>query len=198
MNYSAAKNFILTKLEEELSPALTYHGLHHTLDVLAVTTDLCAKENVSDRDTLLLKTAALFHDSGFTVSNVNHEETGCNIARENLPDFGYRAKDIEKICGMIMATKIPQTPHNRLEEILADADLDYLGRDDFYIIGSTLFEELKAYNIINDEETWNRIQINFLEAHTFFTKTNVEQRHPRKMQYLSELKELVASYELKN
>lgn len=195
MNYSAAKHFILTKLEHELSPDLAYHGLHHTKDVLQVTTDLCIQENVSEKDTILLKTAALFHDSGFTISNVNHEETGCQIVKDNLPRFGYSDEDIEKICGMIMATKIPQSPKNRLEEILADADLDYLGRNDFYKIGATLFEELKTFNVIDNEEAWNRIQVKFLEAHHFFTKTNISLRKPKKMQYLNELRGLVKEIE---
>ena len=63
---------------------------------------------------------------------------------------------------MIMATKIPQSPRNGLEEIICDADLDYLGRDDFYEIGATLFEELKAYNVLQNEREWNRIQVKFL------------------------------------
>ena len=58
----------------------------------------------------------------------------------------------EQICGMIMATKIPQSPKNYLEQILCDADLDYLGRDDFYDIGGTLFKELKTYNVLDTEE----------------------------------------------
>ncbi len=41
MNYHAAKAFILDKLEKELSNKLTYHGLHHTLDVLYITEELC-------------------------------------------------------------------------------------------------------------------------------------------------------------
>lgn len=127
MKYSAAKKFILQKLEKELSPELTYHGFHHTIDVLEVAAELCGHLNISPQETILVKTAALFHDSGFTVSNVNHEETGCQIARDNLPNYNYSAQDIEKICGMIMATKIPQTPKTHLEEILSDADLDYLG-----------------------------------------------------------------------
>ena len=32
------------------------------------------------------------------------------------------------------ATKIPQTPLTKLEEIICDADLDYLGREDFFEI----------------------------------------------------------------
>lgn len=195
MNYHGAKAFILDKLEKELSSKLTYHGLHHTLDVLYITEDLCLNERIDPYDSILLKTAALFHDSGFTISNKNHETLGCQIARKNLPGYGYSPGEIDKVCGMIMATKIPQTPQNFLEKIICDADLDYLGRDDFYDIGATLYQELKAYDVLQSEETWNKIQVNFLEAHKFFTETNINRRTNRKAQYLEELKELVATYE---
>lgn len=195
MNYHAAKAFILDKLERELSDKLTYHGLHHTLDVLSTTEELCYFEKVPPYDALLLKTAALFHDAGFTVSNVSHETLGCDIARQYLPLYDYTFAEIEKVCGMIMATKIPQTPHSYLEQILCDADLDYLGRDDFYSIGATLFQELKTYNVLQSEEAWNRLQVNFLEKHHFFTKTNRRRRAPQKQHYLQELKSIVAGYE---
>ena len=65
------------------------------------------------------------------------------MAREILPAYGLTRDQIDTICGMIMATRIPQSPSNQLERILCDADLDYLGRDDFYEIGGRLFEELR-------------------------------------------------------
>lgn len=195
MNYHAVKAFILDKLGRELPGKLTYHGVHHTLDVLFITEELCYLESIDPYETLLLRTAALFHDSGFTITNVNHETLSCQIARENLPRYGYSDDEIERICSMIMATRIPQTPRNFLEKIICDADLDYLGRDDFYDIGATLFEELKAYNILKSEEDWNRLQVRFLENHHFFTPTNVERRTARKQHYLEELRKLVEEYE---
>ncbi|MEM1216569.1 MAG: HD domain-containing protein [Bacteroidota bacterium] len=148
MNYQAAKDFILEKLRTELADELYYHGLHHTLDVLAVTEELAELLDIAPHERVLLRTAALYHDAGFTVSATEHELRGCEIARAHLPGFGYRPADIERICGMITATKIPQSPQNQLEEILCDADLDYLGRDDFYPIGATLFDELHARKVI--------------------------------------------------
>lgn len=194
MDYQGAKAFILNKLVSELSPELYYHGPHHTLDVLAVTVELCHLMEISAYETTLLKTAALFHDSGFTVSNVNHEKVGCDIVREHLPRFDYQAEEIERICGMIMATKIPQSPQNKLEEIICDADLDYLGRPDFYDIGETLFQELHAFEVLNSHEEWNRIQVRFLEAHGFFTSVNLKRRRPAKLVHLENLKTLVATY----
>lgn len=195
MDYRAAKLFILNKMKRELTNKLTYHGMHHTLDVLKITSELCLAESISRKETKLLKTAALFHDCGFTETYTNHEEKGCEIARNNLPQFGYSEDDIEKICGMIMATKIPQAPKNLLEEIICDADLDYLGRNDFYSIGNTLYEEFKEYKVVSDEESWNRLQVGFIGGHNYFTGTTLARRESKKQEYLQELKELVASYE---
>ena len=194
MKYRAAKAFILNKLEKELTDKLTYHGKHHTLDVLKITSELCDAESISRKNTTLLKTAALYHDCGFTETYTNHEEKGCEIAKRSLPDFGYAQEDIEKICGMILATKIPQSPKNHLEQIICDADLDYLGREDFYSIGNTLYEEFVEYNVIQDEQSWNRLQVGFLGGHNYFTKTTLDRRENKKQEYLKELKNLVASY----
>lgn len=196
MNYRAAKTFILRKLRQELSENLYYHGYHHTLDVLRVATNLCKKEQVPNKKIPLVKTAALLHDAGFIKNkHANHEAEGCALAKSVLPNFGYSTEEIDEICGMIMATKIPQSPHNHLEEIICDADLDYLGRDDFYTIAASLYTELAAYNLMNDEKNWNRVQVSFLSQHHFFTQTNIQEREPVKQIFLEKLKALVATYQ---
>ncbi len=194
MNYHAAKAYILHRLKHGLSKRLTYHSLYHTLDVLHVTGELCQLENITPYDTLLLKTAALYHDSGFLIHNKNHEELGCGIAREALTRFGYEPHEIERVCGMIMATKIPQSPQNKLEEIICDADLDYLGRDDFKRIGNTLFQELRTYHVLDTELDWNKLQIQFLSKHAFFTTTNKLRRDTQKQTHLVGLEQWVAEY----
>ena len=197
MDYRAAKQYFLAKLRTELSGKLSYHGVHHTLDVLKVAKALCSSEGVHGQARTLVKTAALFHDAGFVKNkHAGHEFEGCLMARAALPGFGYFQSDIETICGMIMATKIPQSPTNLLEEIICDADLDYLGRPDFYPIGETLYAEMISYQLIGDEQAWNRLQVNFLTSHHFHTRTNNSLREPVKQRYLEELKGLVASYEI--
>lgn len=194
MNYKGVHDFMLNKLSAELSGALHYHGVHHTLDVLFVTEQLCKLESVGKRDTILLKTAALFHDAGFLIDRNEHEKHSCGIARQFLPSFEYVESDIERICGMIMATRIPQSPQNKLEEILCDADLDYLGRPDFYSIGQTLFLELQEGSLLTSVEAWNRLQLNFLEKHHFFTKTNQKRREEAKQIHLQKIRAIVAAY----
>ena len=188
MNYSSVKAYILEKLEG-LPACLTYHGKHHTLDVLGVVERLCRAEYVSEYETTLLLTAALLHDSGFVDSPDNHEERGCALARLLLPQYGYKPQDIERICQMIMATKVPQSPKNHLESILCDADLDYLGRPDFHTIARTLYNELLAMGLLRSETEWNAMQIRFLESHRFFTRTNISEREALKKVHLEQLKQ---------
>lgn len=192
MNYDVAKATILEQLERQLSEKLTYHSVNHTLDVLRVAEELCQYEHIPPHATELVKTAALFHDAGFMHSNEQHEWHSCRIAEDLLPRFGYSETDISHINRMIMATRIPQSPDDILGEILCDADLDYLGRDDFFPIAHNLYLELCAYGILDNELDWNRKQIAFLESHRFFTKTNTRRRQPKKQKHLQQLREIVA------
>ena len=195
MNFVAAQDFILKKMEEELPGHLFYHGLHHTRDVYSAAVNIAKEEGItSSVELALIKTATLYHDSGFTIDYQNHEESGCDLARKTLPGFGYTPEHIEVICGMIMATKIPQNPQIKLEEILCDANLDYLGRDDFYEIGDTLFSELKFYNKIKDEQQWNKIQVSFLNAHHYYTNYGKTHREAQKQVYLKDLIKVIETY----
>jgi uncharacterized protein len=190
MNYFAAKAYLLNRLDRELSPQLTYHGLHHTLDVLAYSIDIAKWEGIDREDLLLLCTAAVFHDAGFLISWQNHEQHGCKLVHQVLPDFGYSHPAIQRISGMILATAVPQNPQNHLEKILCDADLDYLGRPEFYRIGRTLFQEFRLQGIIRSENEWNDLQIRFLESHQYFTKTTIHRRQALKEEHLQQLKSL--------
>jgi len=187
--FTSIKQPILLRLENELDPRLGYHNLSHTLDVMEQVEIIAKQEKVNDKhDLLLLKTAAVFHDSGFLIIYKNHEEKSCDIASDSLKNV-FNEEDIKKICGMIMATKIPQTPHTLLEQIICDADLDYLGRDDFEPISRNLYKEFLTYKIIPEDIVWDHIQIKFFESHHYFTGTSVSNRNGEKLKRLKILKE---------
>ena len=189
--YEQTKNFIVDKLKAGLPETLYYHGFHHVMDVLSSAEMLGEMEKISPMEMELLRIAVLFHDSGFTIHSKDHETLSCGIARENLPLFGYSEKDIETICGMIMATKYPQQPKNLLEEIICDADLDYLGRDDFFEIANTLFKELSTYGIVASEKDWYKLQENFLNSHHYFTKSAINLRDDKKKKHLEKIKKII-------
>ena len=188
MDALGAKAYILERLRYELPKERTYHSLEHTLDVYASAIDIAEQEGVTGEDLALLKTAALYHDCGFIMHGIDHEEHGCAVVREQLPRFGYSPDQVRRICDMIMATRIPQSPRNKLSRILCDADLDYLGRGDFEIIGSTLFAEMRTFGVLKTEREWNQLQVRFLERHTYFTRTNKQLREPVKQAHLAALR----------
>ena len=187
--FTRIKQLILSRLENELDPRLGYHNITHTLDVLEQAEILAKQEKVTDKhDLLLLKTAAIFHDSGFLSVYKNHEEKSCEIACEALRNI-FSEENIKKVCGMIMATKIPQSPKTLLEQIICDADLDYLGRNDFEPISRNLYKEFIVFKIIPEDIIWDHIQIKFFESHHYFTVTSVSKRNKKKLKHLNILKE---------
>ncbi len=195
MNYQAAKNFILHKLERELDPSLTYHSLSHTLDVLHSAERLAKLENIGEQDLVLLQTACIFHDSGMLVTYKGHEEASVEIVRENLPAFGYAPQDIDRIADMIMDTKLPQCAVDPLEKILCDADLDYLGRDDFFMIAHRLKYEWTVLNIHPTTlQQWYVIQRDFLTAHRYFTASAIKLRQEGKERNLRQI-EIILNHE---
>lgn len=186
------KSTILELLRTDLDQRLTYHCLAHTEDVLEQAQRIALTEGIADPKLLLLiKIAALFHDTGFLRTYKGHEEESCRIMEEYIGDHDLTKRDIEMIKGMIRATKVPQTPHNLSEKILCDADLDYLGRDDFKSISETLKDEFLVYGIIKTEQDWDDMQVSFFESHRYFTDTSLQNRYPLKMKHLQALKQKV-------
>ena len=194
MQVQEAIDHILGRLDREIAPTLYYHGPHHTRDVMQALEPLAAHAGITGEDLDLLRVAAAYHDCGFLIDYREHERIGCEIARGVLPGLGFTERQMSIIDGMIMATKVPQDPKTMLEQILCDADLDYLGRPDVNPIADSLFEELKALGIVNDLQVWNRIQVKFLSAHQYHTAYAKSERAPIKAAYLAEVERIVSGY----
>ena len=79
-----------------------------------------------------------------------------------------------------MATKIPQRPKTDLEKIICDADLNYLGRTDFFSIGEKLYQEMLAFGNIKNREEWDKIQVVFMQKHHYFTPTAINNNYSQK------------------
>jgi HD superfamily phosphodiesterase len=176
MQYQQVYPFIIDKLINELPAHLTYHDVQHTKDVVEAANYMATKETIGEQETSILLTAALFHDVGFTAGYDEHETLSCEVARKILPTFEYNASEIEKICKLIMVTKLPQKPTNILEEILCDADLFYLGSEKYFERAEQLHAELKANKKIKADIDWNKVQIDFLKKHRYFTLTAIKEQ----------------------
>ena len=187
INYYKAERHIMRVLEQQLSKQLHYHSIAHTKDVVKAIERLALLENVTDEGLFLLKSAATYHDAGFIEQYDKNEPIGARLAQEILPKYGYTQKHIDRIKELIFVTSIPHKPTNNLEEIMCDADLDYLGRDDFHDIADKLRRELKEHGKIKSDRQWDEIQVGFLRSHRYFTETAKATRDAKKAMNLQEV-----------
>lgn len=192
MDFEKASNYILNKIEYETDENLFYHNLEHTMDVYQSAIQIAEKEKTGEHELILLKTACLYHDSGMLLDYRKHEEMSCKLARESLPGYGYSDREIESVSNMIMSTKLPQDASSFLEKIICDADLDYLGRDDFFMIAHRLRLEWIRLGVKNFSlKEWYLSQIEFLQSHAYFTPTAKKNRNYGKQRNLEMIQEIL-------
>ncbi len=180
-------NFVVDLLKNKLNKFYYYHNVDHALYVMAKAIEIGHHQKCTAEEIELLAVAGLWHDTGFIDRYDGHEEAGCTLAQKYLPKYGYTAGAIKKICGMIMATKIPQHPKNKLEEIIADADLEYLGTAAAAEKANELFKEWQHINPLLTKQQWNKKQIKFLKQHHYFTPYCRQNTEPAKQAYLNQL-----------
>ena len=191
IQFTDIQEIILDKLEKELPDYLFYHNVKHTVDVVTEVELIGWAEGCTDEEILILKTAALLHDAGHTIEYDNHEHHGTVLAREMLPKYNYTREQIDRICEIIISTRMPPKPKNLLESIICDSDLDYLGRSDFVPVSNTLYEELKEQNKIGTLNDWNKLQVKFISGHQYFTKTARSLREVNKQKQIERISELI-------
>lgn len=179
---------VLQRLKDGLHKHYYYHNVRHTLDVIEQSQAIGKLEGVTERELEILKIAALFHDTGFLKVRSGHEQASVDFFQSIGGLSALTHEDCDTITGCIRATHMPQTPLNHLEQILCDADLDYLGREDFGLIGENLFLEMSACGEMSDRFTWDNLQVKFLEAHKFHTTSNQARRDGKKAENLNEVR----------
>jgi uncharacterized protein len=188
-----AIRYALRRLEHELLPGYFYHSVVHTRDdVVPAVERLAGAYGLDGEELLLLRTAAYYHDLGFVEQRAAHEAVGVQIAELVLPRFGYQPGQIEAIGGIIMATRLPQSPHSLLQQILADADLDILGRSDFFSRNRALRAELAAFGQQFDDRRWYGDQLHFLQAHRYWTAAARSLRDDNKQRNCEALERLLS------
>jgi adenylate cyclase len=181
--YELAFQKIEQFLLENLPKKYTYHTIEHIRDVVKQTERIAKKEKVEKSVFQDIKLAAWLHDVGYIWEPTRHEARGAEYATSILTEMKFPKSKISLITGMIMATKLPQSPKNQLEQIICDADLDYLGRDDYAINSNNLLQEIELTKKLKAKD-WLQIQEKFLKAHGYFTPTSQKLRNKNKQQIL--------------
>lgn len=184
MDFIGAVAFAENHLETALPNHLHYHNIHHTRDVVVPAVERLAKAHgLPEHDAKLLRTAAWFHDTGFSKRYRDNEIIGANIAERALPKYDYTDEDIARIRDLILATQLSHEPQNMMEAIISDADLDTLGRADFLASAERLRTEEAQWNLrkFTDVE-WYRFEMQFLSSHRYHTRAQRRFRNSGKVQ----------------
>lgn len=191
-DYAGAIAYALNRMRTELPPKLSYHNVMHTEgDVLPAVVRLAKLSNLPEPDMHLLEVGAAFHDIGQIKTSLGHEQVGVEIMSDVLPRFGFGPMEIERVTGMIMATAMPQTPLNQEQELLCDADLDSLGREDFFPVSKALWRERAACGMVIPWQTWLMVQLQFLQSHTYFSAAAQALRNDGKQKNIELLERLI-------
>jgi uncharacterized protein len=191
-DHIGAQAYAVERLQHDLPAIIQYHTLFHTQsDVIPAVDRLAAMERIEGEPLILLRTAAFFHDIGFVVKCSQHEDVSIQIAAEVLPLFQYTRRQIEVIRSLISTTKLPQSPHNLLDQVMADADLDVLGRPDFLSRNAALRAEMLALGSSMSDAEWYTDQLRFLSSHRYFTKSARSMRDAGKKINITALERLL-------
>jgi len=182
--FQAAADHAIDFLKQKLIPALAYHDVNHTLDVVRACDQLAELEGVDEENRRLLLVAAYFHDTGltaitsidqdvFNAARAVHEAKGAEIAREVLPRFGFQAEELEFIDRLILATKWNHEPQSLLEQIISDADISSIGRETDYFLSTSdaLRAELSAFGFEDADRDWLENQKEFIGNYDFHTNS---------------------------
>lgn len=192
MKLIEVEKYVIQRMENELNPHYVYHSLNHTLDVVRSSEIIALHENISEKEIEIIKTAAYLHDIGIIVQFKGHEKHSVNIAQEILPQFGYKPDDITLIIELIHSTQMPQVANNILQQIICDADLDYLGRNDYFKISSLLRKEwFYLFKMDFSDIQWYMSQKAFLNNHNYQTASSRKLKNETKMQNILEIQSLI-------
>ena len=169
-----------------------YHQYNHSLEVMHRAIYLAEKEKLENNEIELLALAWLFHDSWFIIQYDNNEYIGAKIAKNYLKSILYPEESIAIIEQLITVTAPNKKPRNILEKIIKDADLDNLGRKDFFEQNQKMKQELetiKKIKLLNPD--WTHASLALLKDYTFYTKTQQKERGETKIENRKILEKMI-------
>lgn len=178
------------RLENELPVNLHFHNLKKTLAACSTAELIGRAENLNEEEMLIIRSAAVFLNSGYIKDYSRNEDYRCEFARDVLPRFKYSEEHLLKICHLLSVSFEKLSPANKLEKILYDTYYDFLGRVDLPELARELFNEQKEYGLAENEKDWIEKFIAFIQKHEFFTETANKMRAFPKEEQISRVKSI--------
>jgi uncharacterized protein len=173
------EGFVRKRLRDALSNHMYFHDLEHTLLVVEGIQLIGRAIGVKEDEHFLLILAGFLHDVGYTEKYFGHEEESARIASGFLMENGLEKEKVKLVEKIIIATKFPQYPKNRLEQVICDADFYHFSLRDYLGFADRLKAEWETnLNLFYTDLEWDTLNLRMLSAHVYFTDygKNVLQR----------------------
>ncbi|WP_223827826.1 Pycsar system effector family protein [Hymenobacter armeniacus] len=170
-----AQAYVTDLFAQELQAKLTYHSLRHTEAVVKECRVLAPAAGLSPEDTEALLLAAWFHDTGYLDVYEGHEFRSMERAGAWLAEHGVPAERVQLVKDLIKVTHRDYAPETELQQLLVDADMSNLARDDFRSSAELLrteWELVLGQTYTNPE--WAELQLNFMLSHKYHSDAGKE------------------------
>jgi uncharacterized protein len=166
-----ASSFVTSLLSGQLPAEMYFHNLMHTQDVVNAAEEIGRNSGVDKKEMDIVKLAAWFHDTGYCYAYTGHEDNSIAIAATFLKQQNCDEDIINGVMDCIVSTKMPQLPQNLVEQVMCDADMFHLAKDDYlnYALRLRMEWEAKLPKKHTDEE-WRELNLNWMIRHKYFTK----------------------------
>jgi len=185
----ASKAYVTQYFQDHIDAEYVFHDFQHTTDVATGVVEVGVHMGITDQDLEVLQVAAWFHDTGYKDGPEGHEERSCQIAKAFLQEKNYPESKLKDVLGCIIATKMPQSPQNVLQEIICDADMSHLGKKIYWDrTGRVRQELLLTRQLIMSEQDWIDFEIKFMVEHNYFTPVATELYDARKFKHIKQLR----------
>jgi predicted metal-dependent HD superfamily phosphohydrolase len=166
-----SENYISALLAEKLSQNIIYHNFDHASQVKKYAETIGEHTGLSPEEMNILRICALFHDTGYVTSYKNNTEESIKIATGFLSEHEIAAESIDHIAEIIRATHQPQSPKDRVAEVICDADMMYLATERALEEFDLLYDENALHKPGFDKKpVFEKRCIDLFAAHTYFTE----------------------------
>ncbi|MEJ7780691.1 MAG: HD domain-containing protein [Daejeonella sp.] len=167
---TSVEHYVLSYLKENLPSNLTFHNVHHTLEVVHAVKEIGTKYPLTKEQLKVIQIAAWFHDCGYAEIYIGHEDVSKKIANDFLRGHSFPATLIETVLTCIEGTRYPQNPITLEAKILCDADLYHFTKPDYHCYEQALrIEHERYFKMLYSDKDWADANCKMLKTHQYFT-----------------------------
>ena len=176
-----SESYISSLLAENLPEKIIFHDFNHALMIKKYAETIGEHTGLNADEMNMLRISALFHEVGYVNSYEQSNEESIKIASAFLAGHKVDQQTIDHICEIIRATKLPQSPKDKIAEVLCDADMMYIATESGIEQFDSLYDEVALSKIKPGKRpVYEKECIDFFTAHAYFTEFGKTMLQPAK------------------